>query len=91
LDNLSEKNENKSGTKAKNSLKFLDRIIMIVFISTFIFTGAMIVFSWFKGWEMTTLTERWFTVMVGELLIAGLIQIVKNITNKNKKEIDDEY
>jgi cell division protein ZapA (FtsZ GTPase activity inhibitor) len=32
------------------------------------------------NWEMlaTTLTERWFTVMVGELIVMGGIQIMKD-------------
>ena len=67
----------------KKSIKFLDFMVKVVFISTFIFTAFIGYMAWCKNWEMlaTTLTERWFTVMVGELIVMGLIQITKDIVN----------
>ena len=65
--------------RAEKSLSFLNTMVRVVFISTFIFTATMIRISYVMNWEMlaTTLTERWFTVMVGELIVMGGIQIMK--------------
>lgn len=78
----------KRPTREKKS--FLGIMVRVVFFSTFIFTGIMIAFIWIKGWEMlaTTLVERWFTIMVGELIIAGLIQVAKEFT-KDKENVND--
>ncbi len=63
------------------TIKFLDFMVKTVFVSTFIFTATMAVFIWCKDWEnlATVLVERWFTIMVGELIVMGFIQIVKEI------------
>ncbi len=63
------------------TIKFLDFMVRAVFISTFIFTAVMAVFVWVKDWEnlATTLVERWFTIMVGELIVMGFIQITKEV------------
>lgn len=56
-------------------------MVRAIFISTFVFTAAMIAFVWLKDWEglATVLVERWFTIMVGELIVMGFIQIVKEV------------
>lgn len=74
-------------------------MVRVVFISTFIFTIYMSAMAYFKDWEMlaSTIAERWFTVMVGELIIMGLIQIVKEYVGsklrieemKNEEECKD--
>lgn len=63
------------------TIKFLDFMVKAVFVSTFIFTATMAVFIWCKDWEnlATVLVERWFTIMVGELIVMGFIQIVKEV------------
>jgi uncharacterized membrane protein len=63
------------------TIKFLDFMVKAVFVSTFIFTATMAVFVWCKEWESlaTVLVERWFTIMVGELIVMGFIQVVKEI------------
>ena len=67
--------------KIEKTVKFLDLMVRAVFVSTFIFTAAMGVMAWVKGWESVanTLVERWFTIMVGELIVMGFIQVVKEI------------
>lgn len=67
--------------KIKKATSFLDFMVRTVFVSTFIFTIVMVIFAWLKDWEqlIITLTERWFTVMVGELIVTGAIQIVKEV------------
>ncbi len=56
-------------------------MVRAIFISTFIFTATMAIFVWCKDWESlaTVLVERWFTIMVGELIVMGFIQIVKEV------------
>jgi hypothetical protein len=63
------------------TIGFLDFMVRAVFISTFIFTIFMGAFAWLKDWESvaTVLIERWFTIMVGELIVMGFIQIVKEV------------
>lgn len=67
--------------KVQKKVGFLDFMVRTVFISTFFFTIVMAIFAWLKDWEQlaTTLTERWFTIMVGELIVAGAIQIAKEV------------
>lgn len=67
--------------KIEKTVKFLDLMVRAVFVSTFIFTAAMGVMAWTKEWESVanTLVERWFTIMVGELIVMGFIQVVKEI------------
>lgn len=74
------------------SVKFLDFMVRAVFISTFLFTAAMIVFVWCKDWESlaTVLVERWFTIMVGELIVMGFIQIVKEVTQAKIRQAEIE-
>ncbi len=75
------------------AIKFLDFMVKAVFISTFVFTAVAIFISYKLLWEqvMITLVERWFTVMVGELIVMGFIQIVKTIVQaKLDKEEDDK-
>lgn len=63
------------------TISFLDFMVRTVFVSTFLFTAVMTVFIWCKDWESlaTVLVERWFTIMVGELIVMGFIQIVKEV------------
>lgn len=91
--------------KLSKTIKFLDFMVRAVFISTFIFTIVMGIFIWVKDWEQvaTVLIERWFTIMVGELIVTGFIQIVKEVVQgkirlielqlekENKNEYRDNY
>ena len=65
----------------KKTISFLDFMVKSVFVSTFIFTATMAAFIWCKDWESlaTVLVERWFTIMVGELIVMGFIQIAKEV------------
>jgi uncharacterized membrane protein len=81
--------------KIERTVKFLDVMVRAVFVSTFIFTAAMGVMAWIKEWESvaTMLVERWFTIMVGELIVMGFIQVVKEIVQAkmNQAEIEQNY
>lgn len=74
----------------KKETSFLNRMVRVVFIATFVFTITMVFISWSLNWEhmATTLVERWFTIMVGELIVMGGIQIVKEIT-QSKLRIEE--
>jgi hypothetical protein len=75
-------------------MKFLDFMVKAVFISTFMFTAITVFIAYKLLWEqvMITLVERWFTVMVGELIVMGFIQIVKTIVQtKMDKGAKDEH
>ena len=63
------------------TIGFLDVMVKVVFVSTFIFTAVSMYISYKMFWEsaMVTLIERWFTVMVGELVVMGIIQISKEV------------
>ncbi|MBC8589318.1 hypothetical protein H8707_13950 [Tissierellaceae bacterium BX21] len=67
--------------KINKATSFLDFMVKTVFVSTFIFAAVMVIFAWRKDWEQLaiTVTERWFTVMVGELIVTGVIQIAKEV------------
>lgn len=77
--------------KLNKTVGFLDTMVKTVFFSTFIFTAVVIYAAYQKVWEqvMITLVERWFTVMVGELIVMGIIQIVKMVV-KSKLEVKSE-
>ncbi len=77
----------------QRTIKFLDFMVRAVFVSTFIFTAVMVAFVWLKDWEglANTLVERWFTIMVGELIVMGFIQIVKEITQAKIQQNGGEY
>ena len=68
-------------SKLNKAIGFLDFMVKTVFISTFLFTVVVATFAWLKDWEqvLITLTERWFTIMVGEIVVTGAIQMVKEI------------
>lgn len=68
------------------TISFLDFMVRTVFVSTFLFTAVMTIFIWCKDWEnlATVLVERWFTIMVGELIVMGFIQVVKEIMHAVK-------
>ena len=67
--------------KLDKAIGFLDLMVKVVFVSTFIFTAVAMFISYKMFWEqaMTTLIERWFSVMVGELIVMGFIQVVKEV------------
>ena len=81
--------------KIERTVKFLDVMVRVVFVSTFIFTAVMGVMTWIKEWESVanTLVERWFTIMVGELIVMGFIQVVKEVVQAkmNQAEIEQNY
>ena len=76
--------------KGKKKTSFLDVMIKTVFISTFIFTAVSMYFAYTMGWEsmMTTLVERWFTIMVGEIIVTGAIQIFKVVVQAKVNKED---
>lgn len=75
----------------KKTIKALDLILIIVGISTFVFTIVMLIFFYLFQAIPDVLCERFFTVIVGELGITGVIKIVKIIfDNKNTTEIISE-
>lgn len=78
--------------KLEKSVNFLDRMVRMVFYGTFIFTLIVITFVWFFQWEsiLQTLIDKWFSIMVGELVIMGVIQIGKQITEVLSKKIEAE-
>lgn len=87
---------NKSRKDRHNkTLDFMDVMVRWVFFGTFIFTTAVMVFVWQFGWEniLLNLMDRWFTIMVSELIIMGVIQIAKRgvevveVKEETKKEI----
>ena len=81
--------------KHKRVLDFMDVMVRMVFFGTFIFTTVVMVFVWHFGWEniLLNLMDRWFTIMVSELVIMGVIQIAKRgvqvveTREETKKEI----
>lgn len=79
----------------KKTIKALDLILIIVGVSTFAFTIIMLMFFYLFQAIPDTLCERFFTVIVGELGITGVIKIVKIIfDNKNIAEViseNDDY
>ena len=77
--------------KDKKVLKVLDLILIIVGISTFIFTTIMLIYFALFQAIPDTLCERFYTVIVGELGITGVIQVAKTIWGKNNKtdNVDD--
>ena len=83
------KNDKGSIDKAIN---FLDFMVQAVFVSTFIFTIVMGIFVWIKDWESvaTVLVERWFTIMVGELIVMGFIQIVKELAQAKIRQREED-
>lgn len=78
--------------KLEKSVNFLDRMVRMVFYGTFIFTLIVIAFVWLFQWEsiLQTLIDKWFSIMVGELVIMGVIQIGKQITEVLSKKIEAE-
>lgn len=68
--------------RLNKTLNFLDFMIRVVFVSTFIFTGIILTFAFIKDWESlaNTVTDKWFNVMVSELVVTGVIQISKKVT-----------
>lgn len=79
--------------KLKKTVGFLDFMVKAVFISTFVFTIIMGIFAWTKEWEQVaiTLTERWFSIMVGELIVTGFIQIVKEVLQSKMRLIEMKF
>jgi len=77
--------------KIDKAISFLDFMVRAVFVSTFIFTVAIGLLVWLKDWESVavTLVERWFTIMVGELIVMGFIQVVKEVV-QSKNGSNDE-
>ena len=79
--------------KLKKTVGFLDFMVKAVFISTFAFTIIMGIFAWVKGWEQVaiTLTERWFSIMEGELVVTGFIQIVKEVLQSRMRLVEMKF
>lgn len=66
-------------TKAEKTVKFLDRMVRIVFYSTFLFTIVIGYLAYIRNWTdvIYLLVEKWFDIMVKELIVMGFITIVK--------------
>lgn len=78
--------------KLEKSVSFLNRMVHMVFYGTFVFTLIVIAFVWYFEWEsiLHVLLDKWFTIMVGELVIMGVIQIGKQVTEILSKKIEAE-
>ena len=78
--------------KLEKRVNFLGPMVRMVFQGTFIFTLIVIAFVWLFQWEsiLQTLIDKWFSIMVGELVIMGVIQIGKQITEVLSKKIEAE-
>lgn len=83
------KKNKKINKKAKSKMKTLNLILLIIGISTAIFTITMIVLFCIFQSIPDTLCERFYTVVVGECGVAGIIQIIKTIC-KHKYFVKDE-
>ena len=77
------------------TLDFMGTMVRWGFFGTFLFTAVVFVFVWHFGWEniLLNLMDRWFTIMVSELIIMGVIQLAKRgvevveTREETKKEI----
>ena len=77
--------------KDKKGIKTLTIILMVVGVLTILFTISMVVLFYKFQSIPDTLCERFFTCIVGELGIAGVIQVVKTIfKNKNQTQINED-
>lgn len=54
-------------------------MVHIVFYSTFIFTVVVGYYAYLKDWDhiIELLVDKWFEVMVKELIVMGVIQMAK--------------
>ena len=82
----------KSNKKEKAKMKTLNLILLIIGISTAIFTVAMIALFCKYQSIPDTLCERFYTVIVGECGVAGIIQVIKTICKHkySSKDKSDE-
>lgn len=80
--------------RLKRKRSFMDLMVWMVFIGTFVFTGAVMFFVWNFGWEniLSNLIDKWFIIMVSELFIMLFIQITKRGTEviETKEEVKKE-
>ena len=77
--------------KDKKGIKTLTIILMVVGVLTILFTISMVVLFYKFQSIPDTLCERFFTCIVGELGIAGVIQVVKTIfKNKNQTQTNED-
>lgn len=78
--------------RLQRTVNFLDFMVRAVFVSTFVFTVVVLAMAWVKEWEglATTTVERWFTVMVGELIVMGFIQIAKEVMQARVRQAEIE-
>ena len=70
--------------KKQNKRRALDTTLIIVGIATFVFTVVMMIFFVMFQQIPDTLCERFYTCVVGECGIAGVIQVVKTIVSKKQ-------
>lgn len=78
--------------KVEKSLNFMDKMVRLVFYATFLFTLIVLAYVFFFNWEniLYILVERWFTIMVGELIVMGVIQIGKQLNEVLNKRYECE-
>lgn len=75
----------------KKEARTLNVVLLVVGISAFIFTAVMMVFFAIFQQIPDTLCERFYTCVVGECGIAGVIQVVKTIfQNKQSQHINSD-
>lgn len=79
VEELEEALNNKKQTPMEKRTSFLDFMVKMVFFSTFLFTIVTMGIAYVLQLEslLIVLTEKWFNIMVGEIIVAGVIQIVK--------------
>lgn len=89
--NKKEKIKNNKKNNKKN-FKTLNLILIIVGISTCIFTTVMLIFFYMFQTIPDVLCERFYTVVVGECGVAGAIQVVKTICKHkySPKDMENE-
>lgn len=76
--------------KMQKNKKTLDIVLIIIGVSTFIFTVIMCVFFAMFQQIPDVLCERFYTCVVGELGATGLIQVVKTICKYKYPNLNQE-
>lgn len=81
-------------------LKKLDIVLIFVLVTTALFTIAMCVMAWTKGWIPDVLVNNWYKYTLGECGICGVLKLgdialtvltgEKKTTTRRTKKTDDE-
>lgn len=73
--------------KRETKNKFMRKCIVVIFISTVIFTAAVFASTHLTGADHSTLIQWWFSAMIIE---AGGLLLKKFFDDKNKKDKTEE-